>query len=178
MMRLAALFYLSAAAASADIRLSLQDGDPYDRLIILNDGCPLGIAELTLDFTGSQGKVILDTVRGGPGTKDPMPVEVERGRLSISPVADGAQTLTVGIGGMGTGERASVTMDMDDTQGWWPGPRVVADGEDLSGTSATLLTRGTMAFTEFSGGGAVLTSPVTSCAETQKAPELLTVPMS
>lgn len=134
---LAALL-LPPGPAAADLSITFRDGNPRDRFTVRNTGCAVVTGQLVIDLAPSAGGVIVDAVRGGPGTKDPMPVEVEAGRLTVAPVADGARRLSMHLGGLAAGERAVVTLDLDDTRGWWPGPRVEVFEQEMAGATATL----------------------------------------
>lgn len=177
MVRWLVLFLLYVTPASADLKLKLWDGNPYDRLSIYNDGCAIQYAELTIDFATSKGEIILDTVRGGPGTKDPMPVKVERGPIKLAPVADGDSSLTVLIGRLATGKSAVVTMDMDDTIGWWDGPRVSVDGDDVAGTQAVLRIHDGIAGAVFNGVGQAVIAEIPGICGEEVEPGPLTIPI-
>lgn len=155
------LLAVLSAPAQADVELTIRDGNPFDRIWIKNAAdCGALTAILHIDLGPSAGRLLLDTVRGGPGTKDPMPVEVERGPLRIDPVQDGATDLTVQIGALRAGDTASLTMDFDDQAGWWPGPRVEVFGDEIAGTVATLRVKGDSARAVFdTQGTAVLQDP-------------------
>lgn len=58
------------------LQISTEDGNPWDKITIQNTGCTPLSGVMVFDFTHSAGGIILDTERGGPGTQDPMPVQV------------------------------------------------------------------------------------------------------
>ncbi len=121
-----------------DVHVSFRDGNPHDRFFIHNASCANLTGILTIDLRNSANGVLIDTIRGGPGTKDPMPVAVERGNIKLAPVADGDQELVVYLAGMQPGEQAVVTLDLDDTAGWLSAPRVSVDGHEVEGALVTL----------------------------------------
>lgn len=161
-----------AHGAGAEVIVSFRDGDPHDRLRVRNTGCAALAGTLRLDLTRSAGAVIADTLRGGPGTKDPMPVEVESGAIAVDPVADGAEILILRLTGLPAGGTAVVTLDLDDTRGWWDGPRVEVFEEEMAGAVVEFAdTRGVF-WTD--GMARLLTAP---CAQPQEMPEDPVVPM-
>lgn len=165
--------------AGPQLAVSIFDGDPYDRVRIEQRGDCRGVTgRLTVDFSTSKGDVVLDTLRGGPGTKDPMEIRVEAGPLQVEPVADGAQVLRISMFELPPGVVASVTMDFDDQKGWWPGPRIVADGEDLEGTRLRFETKGFGAETTLPARGeALIDLPEDACNSAPESAPFSSVPM-
>ena len=174
MSRIGCLFLIVLAVGSplrADIVVTFRDGNPHDRLRIANTGCAAVSGTMTVDFTTSATGILLDTVRGGPGTKDPMPVEVERGPLAVGPVADGARTLTVEVDALQPGATGVITMDVDNTSGWWPEQRIDVFGEDIAGT--TILWGDAVASTRADGTARM---PQPPCPEVPDLPKDDTTP--
>lgn len=137
MLRAALILCTLAEAASADLEITIRDGDPWDRITIRNlAACGAVEGRLRIDLTSSEGDLLIDTVRGGPGTKDPMPVEVLNGPARVAPVEDGAQEIEIWLAGLGAGQSATIGLDFDDQASWWPGPRVVVFGEEIAGSAA------------------------------------------
>ena len=101
---------------------------------------PLENSHLILDFTTSQADVYLDTVRGGPGSRAPLPVAVMSGDIRVKPVSDGAQTLVIIVDTLNEGDIAQVSMDMDDGLGTQGVAQVEVYGSELKGAVATLVT--------------------------------------
>jgi len=60
MIRAAALCLLASPAFGQDIDVQFQDGNPLDRFIAFNRGCPIAAATLTVDFTTSRGGIVID----------------------------------------------------------------------------------------------------------------------
>lgn len=154
------------------------DGNPYDRLQVLNGNkCTPIAGALTIDMRPSAGMILLDTVRGGPGTKDPMPVEVEKGQVFLGPIEDGDQVLFVFIEHLGPGALASVTMDFDNSSEWMPWARVEVFGEHVKGTVARLEFNGALAEVEFNRFGQAKIQVEETCKDQESINEEPTVPM-
>jgi hypothetical protein len=120
------------------LQISMEDGNPWDKITIQNTGCTPLSGVLVFDFTHSAGGIILDTERGGPGTQDPMPVQVYSGPVKLASPVDGATRLTLSIDRLRPGDIAIVRLDFDSTRSWWHRDRVVAMGADLGGTHLRL----------------------------------------
>jgi hypothetical protein len=130
---------LTTPVWAQDPRLSMAitDGNPHDRIYLLNKGrCDIVSGTLTIDFKGSDGNILIDTQYGGKGTKDPMPVEIEKGLIAVDPVPDGAQKITIHLIALPPNGRAIVTLDVDNDQSGWFSRRVSILSEDLNGTTA------------------------------------------
>lgn len=177
---LCALCPAATWAERAELSVSISDGDPFDRIFIQNSGeCTLVQGALELDFTTSQGRVLIDTEYGGPGTKDPMPVAVEHGPLQVRNVVDGDRQIVIEINGLLPFQSGIVTLDVDnEATGWFAG-RVSILGQHLSGTTARFTAQGQDASGIFGDTGeVVITLPAVACSrENEDLPEL-TVPIS
>jgi len=127
-----------ASAAQADgLDVTFQDGNPSDRLVIFNRGCPLSDLTFTLDFATSAGQIVIDTTYTPPGTRDPADVKLIEGNATIQPVEDGSQILTLDIATLPHLGAVVVTMDVDDSTDLFEDARVVATGSEIAGTTAT-----------------------------------------
>ena len=138
MIRAAALCLLASPAFGQDIDVQFQDGNPFDRFIAFNRGCPIAAATLTVDFTTSRGGIVIDTVRGGPGTRDPMDARLTEGNATLVAVTDGDQGFVVDVIRFPTISAITVVMDVDDTTSLFEDGQVFADGQELSGTTVAL----------------------------------------
>lgn len=128
---------MAGQAAAGGLEISMADGNPHDRIWLRNQGaCEIIAGALMLDFQNSAGRIVIDTAYGGIGTKDPMPVEVERGNITVAPVADGDAQITILIGSITPGGQAVVTLDFDNDQSGWFSNRVSILGKDVIGTLA------------------------------------------
>lgn len=136
------------------LRVSMADGDPLDRIYILNlgsCGAPAGL--MTLDMSNSAGGLVIDTQYGGLGSRDPSPITVEMGPIALEPVADGDTGLAIRMGGLGPGELAVISFDGDTRRSFWEERRVVFEASDLVGTRIAFRTRAGTYSTEFGPGG-------------------------
>ena len=74
---------LAAQAATTcvhDVALVFTESAPRDRFEVINDSSPgQRVQRLTLDLAGSAGRLIFDTVEGGPGINVFQPFRVESG---------------------------------------------------------------------------------------------------
>lgn len=134
----AALFLILVAKAgwAEGLDIRFQDGDPLDRIWLVNFGCPVSQAVLTIDMTGSASEVVIDTAYGGAGTQDPSDITVARGDARLKPVTDGAQSLTLLIDNLPTGGEVEITFDADDEQSDLHGDRIFVDATEFAGTIA------------------------------------------
>lgn len=124
-----------SVAESPILRVSITDGDPYDRIRLINLGdCASLTGLVTIDFANSVGKIVIDTQYGGVGTKDPMPVAVEAGPIAVKPVFDGDTQIGIFIDGMVSNGQGAVTLDVDNDASGWFARRVSILSDDLAGT--------------------------------------------
>lgn len=156
----ALLLLLAGPALAQDVDVRFQDGNPYDRFIVFNRGCPLTDFVILLDFTSSAGGVLIDTVSGGPGARDPMAVQLIEGDASLDPVRDGDQMLRLRVASLPNLAALVVTMDVDDSIGLVEEDRVFADGADVAGTTVTITLHDTITTASLDPTGqATLTLP-------------------
>ncbi|MEO0359371.1 MAG: hypothetical protein AAF386_14005, partial [Pseudomonadota bacterium] len=130
--------FLTATSAQADLVVTFSDGNPHDRFWLQNTGCATLVGVVTIDLTQSAGRVLIDSIRGGPGTKDPMPVEIERGDNTLGPVMDGDQHLDIYLHGLAPDTVAVVTLDLDGDVGWLAAPNVGVENSEMAGARATI----------------------------------------
>ncbi len=168
----------TANETSPQLTVTIADGNPWDRIGLRVTGtCKALSGALEIDFTNAHGRFLIDTVYGGPGTKDPMPVKVLSGLISVAPVVDGARGLTMQIGAIAPGTQAIVGLDLDNEQGFWQWQRVEIDRIGLAGTSVTFRAGNFSNEVTFGDSGqAVITLPASVCE--QEPPRGTTVPMS
>jgi hypothetical protein len=127
----------------AEMQVMLLDEDVQDWIELRHTGgCGVILGALDLDFTRSRGSVVIDTEYGGRGTKDPSEVRILEGPISLGPVADGTQNLTIRVEGLAPGGRALLTLDFDIENAWFESRRVMAMPEDFQGTTARFRTDG------------------------------------
>lgn len=127
----------AALSQNANVSVMIRDGDPRHRNYIRNTGrCALAYDVLGLDFATSAGHILIDTAYGGAGTKDPMPVEVESGPLSVHPVLDGERKIVVDIEGLAPGQSDVVALNVDNEASGWFASRVRILNDHFEGTGA------------------------------------------
>ena len=127
-----------ASPAVGQIEVQFQDGNPWDTFAITNTGCAIIQAKLDIDLSTSLAGVLIDTEYGGPGTKDPMPAELARGKATLSPVTDGDQHIHLAIRKLDSGTPIQVRLDVDDTAGSRYAPKVEVYGDEITGATVTL----------------------------------------
>ena len=164
-------------AQDAELTVLIRDGDPHDRIYIRNTGrCQLASGVLGLDFTTSAGGILIDTAYGGAGTKDPMPVEVESGPVSVHPVLDGDRQIVIDIENLAPGHSGVVTLDVDNEASGWFASRVSILNDHLEGTGARFASMSQDAQGVFDASGAVVIGlPQDMCAQPEDVPS--TVPV-
>jgi len=110
---------LSATPALADIRVDFNEGAPVDRFTIINDGaCPLAASTVTIDLTGSAGRLIFDVTGSGAGIEVFQPFRVVAGDAILTglpTVTDGDTAVSLSLRGLDGGQRVAFTIDVDDT---------------------------------------------------------------
>jgi len=113
------LALLLTITAQANVEVRFSEGAPKDRFTISNKGkCPLKNLTVDLDLSKSQGKLIFDITGAGAGVEVFQPFEVTEGQLKLASgtsVKDGDSTLSLLITSLNPGQRASFTIDVDDT---------------------------------------------------------------
>jgi hypothetical protein len=152
---MAALLALPAQAQDNALSLHFADGNPYDLLHITASGCPQSDIGLTIDFRSSAAGVLMDTVLGGPGTQDPMPVRLANGTATVSPVADGDQVLRLGAIQISPTQGVEIILDLDDTTGSAGASPVQVMGSEIAGTTVTLTAQQITATGTFDASGRV-----------------------
>ncbi len=121
-------------------------------MVINRGACPLGESTLELDLSASAGGLIFDTSATGAGVDVFQPFEVEAG--DIVPLADsvndGDSSLSLRIRSLEAGDRASFTIDVDDTLPSSELGQIRVAGSEISGAIATIAspTETTASFTE------------------------------
>ena len=167
---------VAGTAEAGGLSVSMADGDPHDRIRLRNTGdCAVVAGALQLDFRGSKGAIVLDTAYGGIGTKDPMPVDVEVGNITVPPVADGDREMTILIGSIAPGAKAVVTLDFDNDASGWFARRVSILGNDVVGTVARYAVPGGEVSGVFEGAALELALPEGACGAEEDAPVVMPV---
>jgi hypothetical protein len=108
---------LLASGASADVQIRFIESAPKDRFVFENTGdCALTDLQVAIDLANSNGKLIFDTTGAGAGVEVYQPFEVRDGEVALQgQVRDGDTQLQITIAQLAIGERASFTIDVDDT---------------------------------------------------------------
>lgn len=160
----AALFCLLGTPLPADgIDVSFQDGNPFDQFIVYNKGCPIGAAVITLDFTSSAGRIVIDTAYGGDGARDPMDVTLAEGDGALRAVADGDRMLRIDLNTLPHLGAVRVTMDVDDSISLFEDARVFADGSEIAGTTVFIAIDGQITSTRLDTLGRGTLNPTGVC---------------
>ena len=162
---------ISDSVANEDSAIAIEfiESAPKDRFVITNMGsCTLEELTLELDLSQSAGGLIFDTMAAGAGVDVFQPFEVEAGdivQLAADGVDDGDAELALSIASLGPGDRASFTIDVDDTLPSSDlGQIRVADSE-ISGALATVTVGDSESvLTKFSGSTARANLPTCSSA--------------
>jgi hypothetical protein len=137
---LSLLLMLSAQSVQAfGLQVWFFDGNPKDRLIIRNAGCPIWDATIVLDMRPTQNGILFDTVRGGPGIRDPLDITVDQGDATLGPVADGDQVLHIFVNHLRDADQITIAMDVDDSG---IGDQVVVTGSEMQGAIVSITIEG------------------------------------
>lgn len=156
----ALLLCLARPAFGEGLDVRFQDGAPFDRLTVFNQGCPLSAATITLDFTSSNGRIVIDTHYGGLGSRDPSDVILQEGNATVRPVADGDRILRIDTESIPALSAITVSMDVDDTISSFEDARVYADGSEIAGATIQIEINGETAIATLDAtGSATLAIP-------------------
>lgn len=150
-----------ATTATADVRVSFDEGAPKDRFRIENTGtCALNDAFIVIDLSPSQGGLIFDVTAAGQGVEVFQPFEVVQGAafLSNAPtVVDGQTQVQLDILALAPGHMIAFTVDVDDTLGQ---RAITVAGSEIAGATATYIQGGTsVSATMTSAATAVIPAP-------------------
>jgi len=108
----------AAPACVHAVSMVFTESAPRDRFEIRNDSSSgQRIQRLTLDLSGSAGRLIFDTVAGGTGVNVFQPFRVESGEARLSGTAvvqDGSERLELAFSRFGPGQRLVFSIDVDD----------------------------------------------------------------
>jgi hypothetical protein len=132
-----ALTVMATSATAQNLTIQFSDGAPKDRIMLTNAGCPLADAVITLDLEESQGRLIFDTTSQGAGVEVYQPVEITSGSATIAPVNDGDKILQILVKSLATGEKLSLTADIDDTLD--ASRQITVSGSEMAGASVSLV---------------------------------------
>jgi hypothetical protein len=112
------LLVQAESACVHDVSMVFTESAPRDRFEIRNDSSAgQRIQRLTLDLSGSAGRLIFDTTVGGTGVQVFQPFRIEPGeaKLKGSPVVqDGSDRLTLDFTRFEPGQRFRFSIDVDD----------------------------------------------------------------
>ncbi|MEO0623949.1 MAG: aggregation factor core [Pseudomonadota bacterium] len=130
---------LPVCGPAADI--AYREGAPTDTITLINSGDPawqITGAEILLG--PSAGRLIFDTVPGGPGTQVSQPFRPGAGEAALADIpviADGAESLTLQFAAFPAGARFAFTTDLDDrVSGAQAGTMI--SGAEIAGAQVTV----------------------------------------
>jgi hypothetical protein len=128
-----------AQAASADLRVTFDEGAPKDRFTFeTSENCALTDAKIALDLTGSAGALIFDVTGSGAGVEVFQPFEIVAGRdalAALPEVKDGDTAIELDIRDMALSPVA-FTIDVDDTMG---AREITVTGSEILGAQVQLV---------------------------------------
>ncbi len=103
----------------ASMDIAFVESAPKDWFSLTNSGeCVLENISMTLDLSGTAGKLIFDTTSAGEGVEVFQPFETREGNVqltSANTVLDGENRLSVFVDTLAPGQSVSFTIDVDDT---------------------------------------------------------------
>lgn len=125
------------------VSLVFTESAPRDRFEVINDSSPgQRIQRLTLNLTGSAGRLIFDTAEGGTGVEVFQPFRVESGeaRLSKTPVVkDGSDRLELTFTQFEPGQRLVFSIDVDDRLPASDLGQIRVSGSEMAGALLSVL---------------------------------------
>ncbi len=121
----------------------MVEGAPRDRVMIENrtpGDWPeqWAIASVEIALETSSGRLVVDTVRGGPGRGSPQRFRAGPGPVALTAepdLPDGATRIALGFAGFAPGARFSFTVDFDDTVSAGAGTTI--EGAEIAGAEFT-----------------------------------------
>jgi len=113
-----------------------DEGAPKDRFTITNAGnCALPLTSVTIDLTASAAGLIFDVTGSGAGVSVFQPFQLVSGEEFVSTlpqVKDGDRVVSLKLKGLGTKQRVSFTIDVDDTAGT---SETMVSGSEIKGAT-------------------------------------------
>jgi len=161
-----ALLLTSAAQANVEVRFS--EGAPKDRFTISNQGkCSLKNLTVDLDLSKSQGKLIFDITGAGAGVEVFQPFEVTEGQLTLASgtsVKDGDSAMSLLIKSLNPGQRASFTIDVDDTIPSGALGMIRVAGSEIKGGTVSIKSGDMKPASSVFNGNSVALVPLATCS--------------
>jgi hypothetical protein len=109
----------ASTACVHGVSMAFTESAPRDQFEIRNESSAgQHILRLTLNLSGSAGRLIFDTIEGGTGVEVFQPFRIESGdaKLKNPPVIhDGSNRLTLEFSRFEPGQRFGFSIDVDDT---------------------------------------------------------------
>ena len=147
---------LGAAPALADIELRFDEGAPKDRFTLRNAGdCAIENAEVTIDLSGSAGRLVFDVTGGGAGVEVFQPFEVVEGEGALGAlpeIGDGDDAVTLAVTSLAPGAAIAFTIDVDDTL---KVREITVTDSEIAGGTVRVSLPGTTVSGTFSGSNVV-----------------------
>jgi len=162
------LALLLSATAQADVEVKFSEGAPKDRFTISNQGkCSLKNLMVDLDLSKSQGKLIFDITGAGAGVEVFQPFEVTEGDIKLASadgVKDGDSGMSLIIGSLNPGQRASFTIDIDDTIPSGARGMIIVAGSEIQGGTVSVKMGDMKPATAVFNNQSKATVPVSTCS--------------
>ena len=136
-----------ARACGPKIEIRFMEASGGDIFIISNTSQePWALESLTIHLTGSHGRLVFDTVDGGPGYFMPQPfgaLDNEVGLIAEPHVGDGDEEVRLQFRDFGPGKSFMFVIDVDDRLELSDFGRAVISGAEIQGASgAATMTQG------------------------------------
>ncbi|MEO0681194.1 MAG: aggregation factor core [Pseudomonadota bacterium] len=155
-----------AAPSQAQVRVLFQESAPKDRFTLINEGrCTFEGLTAEIDLSSAAGGLIFDVTGAGAGVEVFQPLEMAEGDVQpAGEVRDGDSTLRLALGPLGPGERAAVTIDVDDTLRNGELGQIRVAGAEIQGGRVILTAEGGLSAEGAFGSDAVAVLQVSACA--------------
>ncbi len=155
---------LTTQLASADLKVTFDEGAPKDRFTFQNESsCAIRSSILTLDLSGSAAGLIFDVTASGAGVQVFQPLEMVSGEeflAEIPSVKDGDNVVSFQLTEFPARSRLSFTIDVDDTKG---GREITVADSEIEGATV-LLSDGVKTVEQAFGSDAQLVIKTNPCA--------------
>lgn len=108
---------MMVVTAQASIVAQFRESAPRDLFVFENTGpCAVTDLKVSVDLSGAAGGLYFDTTAAGDGVEVFQPLRMDEGEVELAsaPVRDGDTGFTLAIETLEPGDRAVVSVDVDD----------------------------------------------------------------
>lgn len=141
-----ATFAWPLLAFSQGLSLEFRESAPTDSFTIINTSACTVDANVVIDLTSSQGRLIFDTTAKGAGVEVFQPFEIVSGAefvAKIPNINDGDKSALIALQGLSVGGKVVFTIDLDDTLPNSSLGQIRVAGSEIAGARVSVTTNAT-----------------------------------